>query len=82
MAKKRKKKRSRRLAVNKIRAARDAAKMTQQEAADRAGWKQPYYARIEKKCGRLCSIETFATLARIFDCTVDELMPEGKGPTK
>ena len=73
-----KKKRTRRPvrpAVNKLRAARDAAKMTQQEAADRAGWKQPYYARIEMKAGRRCSIETFGILARIFKCTVDELMP-------
>jgi len=44
-----------------LRALRKAAGLTQQELADRAGWKQPFVARLERLTG---AVPDDATVAR------------------
>ncbi len=57
---------------------RKAAKLTQQELADRTGIKQPQLARIETG-GQLPRLDTFASLAREAGYTVEiHLIPQSQ----
>ena len=58
---------------------RKAAKLTQQELADRTGIKQPQLARIETG-GQLPRLDTLASLAKEAGYTVEiHLIPQSQG---
>jgi len=56
-----------------IRAARDAACWTQQEAADRAGMKQPNWCAYEHG-GRVPSVAVLRRIAKALKCEVIDLI--------
>lgn len=57
----------------KIRSARLAAGMTQAEAAERAGWKQPTWAAFE--AGRYSpTLGTLERIAKTLGCAVKDLV--------
>lgn len=60
-----------------IRAARDAAGWTQQEAADRAGMKQPNWCDYEHG-GRVPSVAVLRRIAKAIGCEVAELIKESR----
>ncbi len=63
--------------AEKVREKRKEAKMTQKELAEKVGISRPYLVQIEKEI-RTPTIPVGYQIARVLDCTLDELAGENK----